>query len=135
MHPTYQHLIAVAEETKLAWYGAADVFALPSLHVGRKFEGFGLIYLEASASGLPVIGTLDSGAEDAIEHGGTGLLVPQSGVTGALADAIISLLRNPERASQMGAAGRDSVQNRTWDNAARQWLALYEGCISGKPQG
>lgn len=124
------HLLGhVPEETKLAWYGAADVFALPSLHVGRKFEGFGLIYLEASASGLPVIGTLDSGAEDAIEQGVTGLLVPQSGVTGALADAIISLLRDPARAAQMGAAGRESVQNRTWDSAARQWLALYENLL------
>ncbi|HLV36915.1 MAG TPA: glycosyltransferase family 4 protein [Spirillospora sp.] len=121
------HLLGhVSEETKLAWYGAADVFALPSMNVGRKFEGFGLIYLEASASGLPVIGTRGSGAEDAIEHGVTGLLVPQSGVTGALADAIISLLRDPARASQMGAVGRASVQNRTWDSAAQQWLALYE---------
>ncbi|MBZ0300705.1 MAG: glycosyltransferase, partial [Anaerolineae bacterium] len=44
------HLLGhVPEATKLAWYGTADVFALPSLHVGRKFEGFGLTYLEASA--------------------------------------------------------------------------------------
>ncbi len=129
------HLLGhVPEETKLAWYGAADVFALPSMHVGRRFEGFGLIYLEASASGLPVIGTLASGAEDAIEHGVTGLLVPQSGVTGATADAIISLLRDPERASRMGAAGRTAAQARTWDSAAQQWLALYEGCLSGKRQ-
>jgi phosphatidyl-myo-inositol dimannoside synthase len=121
------HLLGhVPEATKLAWYGAADVFALPSLHVGRKFEGFGLTYLEASAAGLPVIGTRDCGAEDAIEHGVTGLLVPQSGVTAALADAIIDLLRDPARAAQMGAAGRERAQNQTWDNAARDWLALYE---------
>ncbi len=124
------HLLGhVPEETKLAWYGAADVFALPSLHVGRKFEGFGLAYLEASAAGLPVIGTRDCGAEDAIEQDVTGLLVPQSGVTGPLADAIIALLTNPQRANQMGAAGRARVQHWTWDNAAQEWLALYHQAL------
>lgn len=124
------HLLGhVPEETKLAWYGAADVFALPSLHVGRKFEGFGLAYLEASAAGLPVIGTRDCGAEDAIEHEVTGLLVPQSGVTDTLADAIIALLTDPQRATRMGAAGRARVQNWTWDNAALAWLALYNQAL------
>jgi glycosyltransferase involved in cell wall biosynthesis len=122
------HLLGhVPEATKLAWYGAADVFALPSLHVGRKFEGFGLVYLEAGAAGLPAIGTYDCGAEDAIEHGVTGLLVPQSDVTLALADAIISLLNDPARAAQMGAAGRARAQHQTWDRAAQQVIALYEG--------
>ncbi|MAS32486.1 MAG: hypothetical protein CL610_00680 [Anaerolineaceae bacterium] len=125
------HLLGhVPEATKLAWYGAADVFALPSMNVGRKFEGFGLTYLEASAAGLPVIGTHDCGAEDAIQHDITGLLVPQSGVTAALADAIISLLKNPQRAAQMGIAGRAWAQTATWDAAARHYLKLYENALS-----
>jgi glycosyltransferase involved in cell wall biosynthesis len=116
----------VPEADKLAWYGAADVFALPSMNVGRKFEGFGLTYLEASAAGLPVIGTLGCGAEDAIEDGITGLLVPQSDVTAALADAIIALLADPQRAARMGAAGQARAQQMTWDRAAQDWIALYE---------
>lgn len=53
----------VSDETLLGWYHAADAFVLPSLNVSGKFEGFGLVYLEASAAGLPVIGTRDCGAE------------------------------------------------------------------------
>lgn len=125
------HLLGhVPEETKLAWYATADVFALPSMNVGRKFEGFGLTYLEASAAGLPVIGTTGCGAEDAIEAGVTGLLVPQSGVTGALADAIISLLNDPQRAAQMGAEGHRRAQQWTWDRAAHALIRLYEQALS-----
>lgn len=121
------HLLGhVPEETLLAWYGAADVFVLPSMNVGRKFEGYGLTYMEASAAGLPVIGTTDCGAEDAIVDGETGLLVPQSDVTAALPAAIMSLLTNPQLAAQMGAAGRERAQHQTWDRTASQMIALYE---------
>ena len=61
----------VPDETLLGWYHAADVFALPAINVGGKFEGYGLVYIEASAAGLPVVGTLDCGAEDAIRDGET----------------------------------------------------------------
>ena len=121
------HLLGhVPEQTLLAWYGAADVFALPSMNVGRKFEGYGLVHMEASAAGLPVIGTTDCGAEDAIEHGVTGLLVPQSAVTDTLPDAIITLLTDPQRAAQMGAAGRVRARQHTWDNVARRMIEFYE---------
>ena len=67
----------VPEDVMMDWYRAADVFALPSMNQGRQFEGYGLVYLEASAAGLPVIGTTDCGAEDAIDDGETGFLIPQ----------------------------------------------------------
>jgi phosphatidylinositol alpha-1,6-mannosyltransferase len=121
------HLLGhVPEETLLAWYGAADVFALPSMNVGRKFEGYGLVHMEASAAGLPVIGTTDCGAEDAIEDGVTGLLVPQSAVTDTLPGAIITLLTNPQRAAQMGAAGQSRARQYTWVNMARRMIGFYE---------
>ncbi|MDP1125088.1 glycosyltransferase, partial [Klebsiella pneumoniae] len=68
----------VSEEELRGWYQHADVFALPSLTVGEKFEGFGLAFLEASACGLPVIGTTGSGVAEAVRDGETGLLVPQN---------------------------------------------------------
>ena len=58
---------------------------MASLNVGWKFEGFGLTLLEASAAGLPVIGTRDCGAEDAVIEGETGLLVAQSDLEHELA--------------------------------------------------
>jgi phosphatidyl-myo-inositol dimannoside synthase len=121
------HLLGhVPESTMLAWYGAADVFAMPSMNIGGKFEGYGLTHLEASAAGLPVIGTTDCGAEDAIVDGVTGLLVPQSAVTAALPGAIINLLTDSTRAKQMGAAGKARAQTQTWDHVARQMIEVYE---------
>lgn len=121
------HLLGhVPEATLMAWFGAADVFALPSMNVGRKFEGYGLAHMEASAAGLPVIGTTDCGTEDAIDDGITGLLVSQSAVTDALPGAIIALLTNPQRAAQMGAAGRERARLHTWANVAHRMIAFYE---------
>jgi phosphatidylinositol alpha-1,6-mannosyltransferase len=120
----------VPEATLLAWYGAADVFALPARDVGGRFEGFGLVYLEAGAAGLPVIGTTGCGAEDAIHDGVTGLLLPPSQVTDALPGAIIALLSDPARAARMGAAGRAWARTQTWARAAQQTLALYAAAAS-----
>jgi phosphatidyl-myo-inositol dimannoside synthase len=115
----------VSDEELRAWYAAADVFALPSVNQGWKFEGFGLVHLEASAAGLPVVGTRDCGAEDAIEHGVTGLLVNQARLDEELPDAILTILQNPQLAAQMGAAGRIKAQAQTWDHVAEQVLAAY----------
>ena len=51
---------------------APDVYVLPAENSGGAFEGFGLTYLEANAYGKPVVGTLDCGAEDAIDDGDNG---------------------------------------------------------------
>jgi glycosyltransferase involved in cell wall biosynthesis len=116
----------VPEEALLRWYAQADVFALPSLNDDWKFEGFGLALLEASAAGLPVIGSRECGAEDAVEDGVTGLLIPQQESVPALAQAILTLLNDPARRAQMGAAGRARAAACIWDRAAQALLALYQ---------
>lgn len=118
----------VPENALLGWYHAADVFALPALNVGGKFEGFGLAYLEASAAGLPVIGTTDCGAEEAVDDGETGLLVPQHDAA-ALAGAILRLLGDSELRARMGAAGRAKARANTWERVAAQVRALYETAL------
>ena len=115
----------LSPEALLSRYAAADVFALPSLNLSGRFEGFGLALLEASAAGLPVIGSRDCGAEDAVRVGETGLLVSQSSMVPDLTDAIVQLLSNPGLRAQMGAAGRAFAQQQTWDAAAAALLALY----------
>jgi len=126
------HLFDHAPETTLmGWYQAADVFALPSMNVGRKFEGYGLVYLEASAEGLPVIGTTGCGAEDAIVHGVTGLLIPQEQIAERLPEAILHILRDPALAAKMGAAGRAKAAGQTWNHVVAQMIAMYnEQCWS-----
>lgn len=114
----------VPEEELRGWYQHADVFALPSLTVGEKFEGFGLVFLEASACGLPVIGTTGSGVAEAVLDGETGLLVPQGDVP-ALAEAITRVLTDDDLRARLGAAGRAYAQTQDWAQVAARVAALY----------
>ncbi len=114
----------VPDETLLGWYHTADVFALPALDIGGKFEGFGLVYLEASAAGLPVVGTRDCGAEDAVRDGETGFLVPQNDPA-ATADILIRLLNDPDLRARMGTAGVAFARDNGWDRVARRVLDSY----------
>jgi glycosyltransferase involved in cell wall biosynthesis len=81
-------------------YALMDVVVLPSL-----FEGLPRVVMEASAMGVPVVTTNVRGNREAVEHGSNGLLVPLGDVQ-ALADAIIELLTDQEKAQRMGEEGR-----------------------------
>jgi glycosyltransferase involved in cell wall biosynthesis len=114
----------VSDDVKIGWLQAAEVFAMPALNIDGKFEGFGLVYLEASAAGLPVIGTLGCGAEDAILDGETGYLIPQNDVP-TLADKIIELLRDGALRQRMGAAGWNYAEEHTWARQTQEVIKLY----------
>ncbi len=120
----------VSDDELKSWYARADIFALPSQNIGWKFEGFGLSLLEASAAGLPVIGSRDCGAEDAVEHDVTGLLVSQQNAESELAAALLQLLNNPELRERMGIAGRERASRMTWGATAAQIAAAYQSVLS-----
>jgi phosphatidylinositol alpha-1,6-mannosyltransferase len=120
----------VPEAALREYYATADVFALPSLNVGDSFEGYGLALMEASAAGLALIGSRDCGAEDAVDDGVTGLLVPQSDED-ALADALTRLLSERGLAARMGQAGRAKAAAHTWDAVAGRYLDLMEAERNG----
>ncbi len=89
-------------------------------------EAFGVAALESSAMRLPVVASDVGGLRDTVHHGETGLLVPPE-IPDALAEAIITSLRNPRRCRQMGQAGREMVE-REYDCRLihDRWIALYE---------
>lgn len=92
---------------------AGDIFAMPSRSrlAGLEVEGLGIVYLEASACGLPVIGGLSGGAPDAVLEGETGFSVDGKS-SEAIAAAAIHLLSNPEYAEKLGAQGRDWILDK-----------------------
>lgn len=121
------HLMgAVDDDLMRAWMAAADVLALPAMNDGLWFEGFGLALVEAGAAGTAVVGTDGCGVADAIEDGVTGLIVSQDNVDDELPRALTALLSNPERAAQMGAAGRKRAQAQSWTAVVRQVMTLYQ---------
>ena len=106
-----------------------EIFAMPvrSRFSGLEVEGLGIVYLEASACGLPVIVGNSGGAVDAVLDKKTGLLVDGT-KSDQIADAICELLANPESAKQMGAAGRDWVINN-WQLSS--WSEKFNKVLIG----
>ncbi|MEO7193904.1 MAG: glycosyltransferase family 4 protein [Pseudonocardiaceae bacterium] len=102
-----------------AYYAAGDVFAMPCRTRGHGLdvEGLGLVFLEASATGLPVVVGDAGGARETVRAGDTGELVDGRDVA-AVAGAVAALLADPERAAAMGQRGRRWML-RDWDWACR----------------
>jgi glycosyltransferase involved in cell wall biosynthesis len=114
-------LIDFPNERKAELFGAIDALAYPS-----GYESFGIVFLEAWAAGKPVIGTTSGAIPTVIDDGKTGLLVRYQD-EGALADAILELLRDPAARTAMGAAGRAHVLARyTWPKIAAEFRRIYE---------
>jgi phosphatidylinositol alpha-1,6-mannosyltransferase len=107
---------------------AGDVFAMPSRSrfAGLEVEGLGIVYLEASACGLPVVAGNSGGAPDAVVEGVTGLVVDGTNNT-QIADAIITLLTNPQKCKEMGNAGQAWIkENWRWEIWSKRFNELLE---------
>jgi len=106
----------VSREQLAAEYVNATVFCLPSVQ-----EGFGIVFLEAMAAGLPVIACRAAAIPEVVEDGVTGVLVPPRDPA-ALAAVLVELLSSPERRRSMGEAGRRRVALFTPDRVATRFL-------------
>ncbi|KLO32051.1 GDP-mannose-dependent alpha-(1-6)-phosphatidylinositol monomannoside mannosyltransferase [Mycobacterium haemophilum] len=112
-----------------AHHTLADVFAMPcrTRGGGMDVEGLGIVFLEASATGVPVIAGKSGGAPEAVRHNKTGLVVDGRSVT-MVADAVTELLTDRDRAAAMGAAGRQWVTAEwRWDTLAARLADLLRG--------
>ena len=105
-------------------YRRARLFVLTSRAHTRSVEGFGLVYLEAAAFGLPALAYRTGGVADAVRHGATGVTVP-TGDPRALAEAIRFFLRDRETARKMGELARSTALARTWRDVVRESLGTY----------
>jgi phosphatidylinositol alpha-1,6-mannosyltransferase len=105
----------VANEDRDAWLERAHVFAMPSRVPGGGLggEGFGIVYMEASWRGLPVIAGNVGGAVDAVVDGETGLLVDANEPV-AVADALTRLLDDPALSRRLGERGSARARDFAW---------------------
>jgi phosphatidyl-myo-inositol dimannoside synthase len=109
-----------------AHYGAGDVFAMPcrTRRGGLDVEGLGIVYLEASATGLPVVAGDSGGAPDAVLDGETGWVV-RGGSAEQSAERIVALLQDPDLGRRMGERGREWVEEKwRWDLLAERLTDL-----------
>lgn len=124
----------INDETLAACYASADLFVLPTRTIQRsdEVEGFGLVYAEAAAAGLPAIAANSGGAPDAVEDGVTGWLVePDSAWDVAL--VAVRVLRDRPLIERFGRAARLRVERYlNWDRAAAELGALTRAIVAGR---
>ncbi|MFG1741989.1 glycosyltransferase family 4 protein [Micromonospora chalcea] len=120
---------SVPSDALPAHYAAGDVYAMPcrTRNRGLDVEGLGIVYLEAGATGLPVVAGDSGGAPDAVRDGETGYVVSGRDVA-QLADRVATLLADRDLARQFGAAGRAWVEREwRWETQAQRMAALLAG--------
>jgi UDP-glucose:(heptosyl)LPS alpha-1,3-glucosyltransferase len=103
------------------FYAAADLFVFPTF-----YDPFGLVATEAMASGVPVVCSREAGAAELIEDGVEGLIVDEPWDAAALAAAMSRLASDPALRSRLGDASRRRAEAHTWDETARQTMAVYQ---------
>jgi phosphatidyl-myo-inositol dimannoside synthase len=126
-HVTFTGGVAAADLP--AYHAMADVFAMPcrTRGAGLDVEGLGIVFLEASATGVPVIAGCSGGAPETVRDNETGRVVDGRSVS-QIAEAVTELLADPDRAAAMGAAGRDWVMAQwRWDGLADRLSELVSG--------
>ncbi len=121
----------VSDSDLPAIYRKATIFVMTAraeYHAG-SVEGFGIVYLEASASGLPVVAARSGGAAEAVIDAETGLLVPPDDPQ-ALAQALKRLLNDPALRQRLGRAGRRWVEREmNWDRVGRQFMSIIDRAL------
>ncbi len=115
----------ISEEKLVELYSSATLFTLTSINTaGIHFEGFGLVYLEAASFGLPVIGTFDTGGEDAINNGKNGILVHQNNVE-EIAAAMRKILSDKSLWGQMSKESLEWSKVNSVEREVEKILNIY----------
>jgi glycosyltransferase-like protein len=117
----------VSDQQLVEWYHSADAFLFPSIK-----EGWGLVAMEALATGLPLIATDIPVFREYLTDRHDALLVPP-GDPSSLADAMLEIMDDPRLRTRLVAAGRQTVSAYTWSEAARRHVALYRSELSDDP--
>lgn len=111
-------------EQLAAVFGGAELFCLFSQNANHDVEGFGLVFLEAAAAGLPVVGSKNCGIDDAVRDGENGILVPARNPDD-FADAIITILGDEGLKKRMSAASIALARQSAWQKRTEDYVRVY----------
>jgi phosphatidylinositol alpha-1,6-mannosyltransferase len=115
-------------------YAASDIFVLPNRRDGVDFEGFGIVFLEAAAAGLPCIAGRSGGVPEAVQDGETGVLVSGTDAL-ELAEVIRRLARSTDERRRMGERGRRrALHEFRWEDGVRRLTDLHRQVSSDGPR-
>ena len=112
----------------VSYFKACDIYVHTPKIMDLKFEGFGVVYLEASACGKPIVATNAGGVPDAVVDGVTGLIAGDEDIPG-ITERILSLLNDPKKAKEMGEAGKKYAAEHDWPLIAKKYIKLYEKAL------
>ena len=118
---------ALSESDKLLTYAASDIYAMPSIQAGEMIEGFGIVFLEAAAAGIPAICGSIGGQPEAVSAEVTGIVVDGNDAA-AVTAALRRLASDPALRSRMGVAARRRATEFDWSHmaaAAAQVIELH----------
>jgi phosphatidylinositol alpha-1,6-mannosyltransferase len=125
----------VSHEELPRFYGCGDVYAMLCRNrwAGLEQEGFGIVFLEAAAAGVPQIAGQSGGAAEAVLRGETGLVVEDPDDVDAVAAALDELLSDPDRRARMAVAGRErAIAEFTYDGLAARLGGALAGWEAGR---
>lgn len=114
----------ISDQELHSLYSRARVFVLTSVNQGHHFEGYGLVCLEAAASGVPVVGTRGNGIEDAVKDGYNGVLVDQNDIN-STSQAICEVVGDEARWATMSARGRLWAKQHDNSVMIQRYLDMY----------
>lgn len=115
---------AIEDNELLKFYRNAELFVLVPIEDNHRFEGFGTVYLEAAASGLPIVATFNSGAISAIQDGYSGILVPQNDPE-ETAQAITKILYDSAIKEKFKTNSYERVKNFDWEKIIAEYIKVY----------
>lgn len=124
LEDSVEFLNDVSDEQLSELYGQSKLFILPSVNVGHNFEGFGLVFLEAAAAGLPVVGTLGNGIEDAVKNGFNGLLVEQNNIE-QTTQAMLDIINNSRKWNEMSSNSYIWAKEHDLKLVIDQYISVY----------
>ena len=102
----------------------ADLYVHTPRVINWKFEGFGIVYLEASACGLPILATDMGGVRDAVVDGITGIVLSENDPV-QISATLNELLDNPCKLEKLGIEGRKYAEKHDWSHIVDKYLSIY----------